>query len=185
MNQQERIAAMASLLVEARRAHKDVGEIVAVSLHVAAQKLGQVDDLIRGRSGSWEADIVQRMAMAGEYAALSQARLNEESVQKLSPLFVEMGRAREDGGDILSQAMSQAVDTLGGLEEFAGGSRWYWDLTNMGRQYSTHWDDPWPGLATKREKGQGAYGEAEYESQDILHTEALEKSQDLDTDFDR
>jgi hypothetical protein len=38
----------------------------------------------------------------------------------------------------LSQAMSKAVDELGGLKEFAGMSRWYWDLVNIGCQYSQH-----------------------------------------------
>jgi hypothetical protein len=134
MNQQERVAAMAALMVEARRAQEDVGEIVAASLHAATQKLGQVDDLVRGRTGSWEANIIRRMAADGGSGS-------KERIEALTPLFVEMGKAREDGGDVLSQAMSQAVDDLGGLDQFSGGSQWHWDLVNMGRQYSTHWAD--------------------------------------------
>jgi hypothetical protein len=49
-----------------------------------------------------------------------------------------MGDARADGGDELSQAMGKAVDTLGGLDAFAGTSDWYHDLTNIGCQYSSH-----------------------------------------------
>ena len=141
MNQQERITAMASVMVKVRKAQKDVGEIIAASLSAAAKKLGHVDDLIQGRPGSWEADIIWRMAVAGESSGNNVAPLDNKYIQRLLPLFVEMGKAKEDGGDVLSSAMSEAVDALGGLEEFAGHSSWYWDLVNMGRQYSTHWND--------------------------------------------
>lgn len=134
-NQEERITAMATIMVRARRANEDVGELVAAALAAAAKKLGGIDALVAGRPGSWEADIIIRMASAGGDG-------NPTRIKALTSLFVAMGKAKEDGGDVLSQAMSQAVDRLGGLDQFAGASySWYWDLTNIGRQYSTHWQD--------------------------------------------
>lgn len=138
---QEQITAMASIMVEARRAHEDVGEIIAVSLGAAAEKLGDVEDLVRGRPGSWEAEIVRRMAVAGKRIGGSLTRLYAPYVKRLVPLFVELGGPGVDGGDVLSAAMSEAVDALGGLDEFGGQSEWYDDLTNLGRQYSSHWND--------------------------------------------
>lgn len=131
--QQERITAMANVMIEARRANEDLGELLAASLHAAARQLGGVEDLVVGRPGSWEADIVRRMASTGDYSSG-----NPEHIAALTPLFVKMGQAKEDGGDVLSQAMGEAVNTLGGLNEFAGVSQWYWDLVNIGCQYSTH-----------------------------------------------
>jgi hypothetical protein len=132
MEQQERITAMAAIMVKARQAHEDVGELIAASLHTAAYVyLGNVNRLVSGRPGSWEADIIVRMAREGGYA-------NEEWKNELALLFVAMGEAGVDGGDELSQAMSAAVDTLGGLDAFAGMSQWYHDLINIGCQYSSH-----------------------------------------------
>jgi hypothetical protein len=132
MNQQ----AMTALMVKARQEDEDVGALIAAALHDAAEKLGGADALVKGRPGSWEAEITLRMANAGGRTD------NSKRVQALSALFVEMGQAGKDGGDVLSQAMSEAVDALGGLKSFAGESGWYNDLTNMGRQYSRYWDDP-------------------------------------------
>lgn len=132
--QQERIAAMTKIMVQARRMNEDVGELIAAALQRAATKLGNAELLVAGRPGSWEAEITRRMAQAGGSG-------NARRIQALSALFITMGKAGEDGGDVLSQAMSHAVDEVGGLDQFAGGSDWYWDLTNMGRQYSTHWND--------------------------------------------
>ena len=129
MNQQERIAAMADIMVKSRQANEDVGALIAASLHAASEKLGHAAFLVSGRPGSWEADITLRMARSGGTG-------NKRRIKALSSLFVAMGEAGEDGGDVLSRAMSKAVDTLGGLDEFAGTSRWYDDVTNMGRQYS-------------------------------------------------
>lgn len=132
MDQQERITAMASIMVKARRANEDVGELVAASLQQASEELlWDVESLVSGRPGSWEADIVRRMAQAGGHG-------NQERIAELTPLFVAMGEAGVDGGDELSQAMSQAVDALGGLDAFAGTSQWYHDLINIGCQYSSH-----------------------------------------------
>ena len=135
MNQQERIAAMANIMVQARRANEDIGELVAAALHDAGEKLGGIDRLVTGRPGSWEANITLNMAHAGGSG-------NARRVKALASLFVQMGQATEDGGDILSQAMGQAVDQLGGLAQFAGDNRWFHDLVNIGRQYSQHWDSP-------------------------------------------
>lgn len=134
MNQQEQIAAMAALMVDSRRAQEDIGEIIAAALHMAAEKLGDAAYLVQGRPGSWEADIVLRMAREGGSGDI-------ERIKALSQFFIAMGETKRDGGDVLSQAMSQAVDDLGGLDQFSGGSQWHWDLVNMGRQYSIHWND--------------------------------------------
>ncbi len=136
---EERITAMTAIMIEARRAKLDLGEIIAASLHAAAETLGNVEDLVAGRPGSWEADIVRRMA--SEPVRSRQASQYALYIQRLAPLFIQMGRAGEDGGDVLSQAMGPAVDALGGLAEFAGESDFRHDLINIGRQYSTHWDD--------------------------------------------
>jgi hypothetical protein len=127
-------SAMADIMVTTRRANEDVGELVAAALQLAAEKLGGDGYLVKGRPGSWEADIILRMASAGGTG-------NSERIKALTALFVEMGRAKVDGGDLLSRAMSEAVDVLGGLDQFSGGSQWHWDLVNMGRQYSNHWND--------------------------------------------
>ncbi len=136
---QERIAAMTAIMIEARRASLDLGELIAASLYAAAETLGGVEDLVAGRPGSWEADIVRHMA--SEPVRSRQAREYAPYIQRLAPLFVQMGKAGEDGGDVLSQAMGPAVDELDGLAEFAGESSWRHDLMNIGRQYSKHWDD--------------------------------------------
>lgn len=137
MSQIERIGVMAANMAQAAQAKEDVGDLVAASLYDAATKLGDVEKLVAGRPGSWEADIVRKMATAGEWApAVTKSRL-----EMLSAHFVTMADNGEDGGDVVSQAMSQAVDIVGGLAQFADGSNWYHDLINMGRQYSEHWDD--------------------------------------------
>lgn len=133
MNREERVTVMASLMVQARKANKDVGRLIASALSTAANELGGVESLVAGRPGSWEADIVRGMAYAGEVSI-------QEDVEQLASLFIEMGNAREDGGDVLSQAISEAVDEMGGLDAFAGGCMWYEDLVNMGKQYSRFWD---------------------------------------------
>lgn len=134
MNQQERITSMANIMVQARRDNEDVGALIAAALHMAADRPEGADILVRGRPGSWEADIVLHMARTGGSG-------NVERIKELSSLFVAMGEAGEDGGDVLSQAMGKAVDELGGLDKFAISSRWHHDLIGMGRQYSNHWDD--------------------------------------------
>lgn len=136
MNQEERISKMASIMVEARHTNEDIGEVLVASLHDAAEKLGNVESLVAGRPGSWEADIVRRMATAP--VGSHDVKRYASYTQKLSPLFVAMAEAKEDGGDVLSQAMGEAVNELGGLDQFAGGSDWYWDLVNIGCQYSDY-----------------------------------------------
>ena len=134
MDQEERSQKIAAIIVAARRVDEDAGELIAAALQDAAETLGTPNDLVQGRPGSWEADITLRMARAGGLG-------NTERIKALSVLFVEMGKAAEDGGETLSLAMSQAVDDLGGFTAFAGASQWYWDLSNLGSQFSRDWDD--------------------------------------------
>lgn len=131
MNQQERINEVTTILVQARQADEDVGELVAAALHAAAEELGDALFLVAGRPGSWEAEILLRMAQFGGTDESSR-------IKALAALFVEMGNAGVDGGDEVSSAMSQAVDALGGLRAFAGESEWYNDLVNIGCQYSRY-----------------------------------------------
>ena len=134
---EEDLKQITATMVEARKANQDLGVILSLALAQAARELGDVEELVCGRPGSWEADIIRKMARAGY-----QLRVEYEPyTDRLAPLFVAMGQAKADGGDLLSLAMGHAVDQLGGLDQFAGGSDWYWDLTNLGRQYSHHWDD--------------------------------------------
>lgn len=134
--EEQDILEMANIMVQVRQANEDVGQLVAEALQTAGKELGEMLYLVTGRPGSWEADIILRMARAGGSGS------NPARVHELSRLFVKMGEAGEDGGDLLSLAMGKAVDQLGGLNQFAGMSRWYWDLTNMGRQYSNHdWNE--------------------------------------------
>ena len=135
MNQADRIQTMASIMVEARKAQRDIGDIIAASLHRASQQLGDVYALTSGRPGSWEADITRRMAYNGEH---SLTKPDKPFIAQLTSLFVEMGEAKEDGGDVLSRAMGKAVNELGGLNAFAGNSQWYHDLINIGCQYSDY-----------------------------------------------
>lgn len=135
---EDRLTAMTAIMVEARRAKLDLGEIIAIALHDAAEALGDIEYLVAGRPGSWEADIIRRMASASG----RQTSRNAPYVERLTNLFIQMGQAGEDGGDVLSQAMGPAVDALGGLAEFAEWSNWFHDLVNIGRQYSQqHWND--------------------------------------------
>lgn len=134
MDRVERSKPIAAVLVEARKAHEDVGELLAAALQRAANQLGDVEALVAGRPGSWEADIVRRLAIAGGYG-------NSERIGRLCTLFVEMAEANEDGGEVISLAISQTVDDLSGFKALAEGSRWYWDLCNMGAQFSCDWED--------------------------------------------
>ena len=88
---EERIKAMTAIMVEARRENLDLGEILVAALHTAADTLGDVEALVAGRPGSWEADIVRRMA--SEPVGRGQAREYAPYIQKLTPLLVEMGKA--------------------------------------------------------------------------------------------
>lgn len=134
---EQRIQAMGTIMTEARQNQEDIGIIVAAALHDAAEKLGGEKYLVTGRPGSWEAGIVMRMAAIGGSVTDS----NKTYVERLAPLFVEMGQAAEDGGETVSLAMGQAVDALGSLKAFVGESRWYWDIANIGCQCSEHWEE--------------------------------------------
>jgi hypothetical protein len=129
MDHQEHTTKMADIMVQARRNNEDVGELIAAALQTAAEKLGDAGVLVQGRTGSWEADIVMRMAKAGGSG-------DEKRIAQLASLFELLSEG--DGGDTLSYAMGKAVDELGGLKAFAGKSQWYNDLVNIGSQYSGH-----------------------------------------------
>jgi len=102
---EERIKAMTAIMVEARRAKLDLGELLVCALHAAASQLSSVEALVAGRPGSWEADIVRRLASAP--VGSEDVKRSAPSVRKLTPLLVEMGKRGEDGGDVISQAMGQ------------------------------------------------------------------------------
>lgn len=126
MDRDERSKPMATIVVEAVQAGEDAGELIAAALQAAAEELGSADELVIGRSGSWEANILLNMAAVGGSA-------DAGFVEKLAALFVEMGEDAEDGGEVLSLACSEAVDQLHGFVAFAGGSNW-WDLCNLGKR---------------------------------------------------
>lgn len=137
MDRDERSKPMAAVIVEAVRQGEDAGELIAAALQEAANELGSADELVIGRPGSWEANILLNMAAAGGEAA-------PDFAEALAALFVEMGEDAEDGGEVLSLACSEAVDQLQGFGPFAGGSTWWWDLCNLGKQFSQSWpDDPY------------------------------------------
>jgi hypothetical protein len=132
---------MAALIVAARRDHgvQDLGNLVAYALHQAAGRvyLGAVR-LVHGRPGSWEADIVMRMAAAGGIIPPTG------SWERLAELFAEMGHAQNDGGQVVSDALGEAAQKLGGLAALAQGSVWAGDVWNMAkaRNYDDQWE-PW------------------------------------------
>jgi hypothetical protein len=126
---EQQATAMAKIMVEARQKDEDVGELIAAALHEAGKKLGGMGRLVQGRPGSWEADIVLRMAEEGGSG-------NPDLIEHLAQLFLIMGQPGVDGGDLLSFAMGEAVNELGSLKKFAELSRWYYDLTNIGKQYA-------------------------------------------------
>jgi hypothetical protein len=129
---------MADLIAAARREHgvADLGNLVAYALNHAAGHvyLGAVR-LVHGRPGSWEADIVMRMAEAGG------AMPPEGSWERLAELFRQMGEAQDDGGQVLANAFGYAARELGGIEALAAGSVWAADVWNLAK--ALNYDDPW------------------------------------------
>lgn len=127
----ERMVRMADVMVAARRAGEDVGELMGAAARKAAEQLYQgAIRLTWGRPGSWEATIVRDWADAGGRVE------NPERVDQLAELLRAMGEAKDDGGDVISQAMGRAVNELGSLAAFAAGSRWEDQLRNIGGQYA-------------------------------------------------
>lgn len=132
---------MTAVIVAARREYRvsDLGNLVAYALHDAAQRvyLGAVR-LVHGRPGSWEAEIVMRMAEVGGIIPPTG------SWERLSDLFREMGNAQDDGGQVLSDAFGEAARELGSLRLLAEGSAWaadVWNLANA-RNHDDKWE-PW------------------------------------------
>lgn len=138
----ERVKAMARVMVDARRAGEDVGELVGAAAQKAAgpYPAGGMGDravmslgafrLIQGRPGSWEASLLYEWAQAGGAVG------NQDFVDQLERLMQEMAQARDDGGDVLSQAMGLAVDELESMAAFAAGSTCEGQLRNIGGQYA-------------------------------------------------
>lgn len=134
----DRVDEIAALIVAARRDHgvADLGNLVAYALHQAAGHLylGAVR-LIHGRPGSWEAEIVLRMATAGGIIPPTGAW------ERLADLFTAIGQAEDDGGQVVSDALGHAAQALGGLEALAAGSCWAIPLWSMAK--GLNYDDPW------------------------------------------
>jgi len=148
---------MTRLIVVARRAGIDVGELLAYALNAAAKKLylGPAR-LVHGRPGSWEASNVMDWANAGgERPAGAAGRVAD----KLAELFRAMGEAKEDGGQVVSDALGYAALELAegalrgarrgtvmpsGLRMLAGGSSWAAQVWNMAKplNYEDEWE-PW------------------------------------------
>lgn len=127
----ERMVRMAEVMVAARRAGEDVGELIGAACRKAAEQLYQgAIRLTWGRPGSWEATIVRDWAEAGGRVE------NPGRVDRLAELLRAMGEAKDDGGDVVSQAMGRAATELGSMAEFVGHSRWEEQLRNIGGQYA-------------------------------------------------
>lgn len=135
VQRQARVEKMADVLVGARATHVDVGELIGAAASRAAARLHGPQSLVAGRPGSWEASLLVVWAQVGGTA-------DDTHVEALAELLVAMGQARDDGGDVLSQAMGLAVNRLGSMAAFAAGSRWEDALRNLGGQYANV-DDAW------------------------------------------
>ncbi len=75
MSTEQDLTAMATIMVEARRANEDVGELIAASLQDAATHLGDAEMLVRGRTGSWEVDIIRKREVVLEHSQLFRMEL--------------------------------------------------------------------------------------------------------------
>jgi hypothetical protein len=113
----ERREQMTAVIVNGRLAGLEVGNLVAYALAGAAEKLFDRDrQLVHGRPGSWEAEIVRGWARfggvrpAGDYA------------DRLAELFQKMGQARNDGGQLVSDALGYAARELAGEHAISHGS---------------------------------------------------------------
>lgn len=113
---------------------EDGGNLVATALGAAANSLSYPWYLVIGRPGSWEADAVLRMAVAGGNAT-------GEHVELLTELFLDIGHSRnqghpEDGGDTLSEVLGAAADRLGSIPRLAGRI-WTNDIDGLAYQYAS------------------------------------------------
>lgn len=130
---------MTEIIVTARRDGEDVGNLVAYSLAIAAERLKHgAARLVHGRPGSNEADTVVRWA---DYGGIPPAAGRGEL---LADLFYRMGEQKDDGGQVVSNALGYAARELGGLRALAGGSGWERDLWFMA--HALNFEDEWqPG----------------------------------------
>ena len=62
-----RVQAIEDAVVAAVQAGDDLGDVLSLALGQAADRLGGYEALVAGRPGSWEADLVRRLAH--QYAA--------------------------------------------------------------------------------------------------------------------
>jgi hypothetical protein len=130
---------MTALIVKARRAGYEVGNLLAWSLATAAQTLYLgVPRLVHGRPGSWEAAIVMEWAQFGGTLPDDAAR---PIVERLAELLRTMGEAKEDGGQVVANVLGAAAKELGGLEALAGGDYWAHNLWNMAK--ALNYEDDW------------------------------------------
>lgn len=130
-----RTAKIADLVASAAYRDWPVGDMLAAALHAAAGRLYRPWYLIRGRPGSWEATIVERMASTHPASADPRAA---ETVNGLAALFVQMGEASDDGGDILSAALGAAADRVGSVRRLVDLSGpWADDVDNLAGQYAS------------------------------------------------
>lgn len=138
MDQSEQGEKIAAILVGARNDGEDVGELIAAALNTAMKEKEETPFyFVDARKGSWEAAIVMEWAEQGGNATPAY-------VKQLAPLLIEIGEAKENGGEIMSLAVSIAVDAMEGFEPLLGFSPHYWDLANLGKQFSKKWpDDPY------------------------------------------
>lgn len=144
---EERCQEMTSLIVQARLAGEDVGNVLAYCLHAAADRLYLgAARLVHGRPGSWEAATVIRWAQFGGTEPRWPGR------DRLIELFRAMGDAKDDGGQVVSDALGYAAwelaahepkadPPLGPLRALCDGSGWAGDLWAMARPLNL--EDEW------------------------------------------
>lgn len=49
-------------LTDCARAGDDLGDVVSAALGIVANRLGGIEELVRGRPGSWEAEHIRQLA---------------------------------------------------------------------------------------------------------------------------
>lgn len=136
-----RVAQMADLLVAERRAGIPLIRLLALALWTAAERsfMRSAWALTQRQPKTWEATLVREMAAVGPQFALGLAD-TQPRIAALAQLFSEMAERGEDGGDMVSRALGQAIDQLGSLNALVTGcGPWSDQLTRLGAQYAqTH-----------------------------------------------
>lgn len=144
VERRKRVGDMATLLVQARRAGRDVGLVLAAAAARAAGPRtgiggpGGAYALIAGRPGSWEASILWQWAQEGDRDAD-----DPEFVPPLERIMRDMAAGRDDGGDAVSQALGRAATELGSVAALAAGSVYEVQVWKLAGQYAEV-DDRWP-----------------------------------------